>query len=81
MQQFRRPLKTAILPLPRELRVHVGSFLGQAQRGDMSLALILIRYGSARERMKPCTPCARCRTTHTYNQVCASCDDELWREM
>lgn len=80
MQQFRRPLMTANLPLPRELRVHVGSFLGQAQRGDMSLALILIRNG-ARARMKRCTPCARCGVTHTYKHMCTSCDVELWMEM
>ena len=77
---FRHPLPTAVLPLPRELRGCVGAFLGQGQRGDLSLSLLFIRHG-ARDHMKRCTLCPRCRQTHTYCRLCTACDQELWLEM
>jgi len=59
MSSFRARSRVAELPLPRELRWLVGSYL-VGTRGDMSLTLLLIQHG-ARERMKRCTPCQRCR--------------------
>jgi len=75
--RFRQPLPTAALPLPRELRGHIGTFLGYGVRGDLRLGLSIIRYGSL-PRRKRCTPCRHCEQTRTYNVLCAACDAYLW---
>ena len=68
--------RVAELPLPREVRWLVSSYL-VGTRGDMSLALCLIQHG-ARERMKRCTLCPGCRRIRTYNQYCSACEQALW---
>lgn len=78
--RFRLPLPTSALPLPRELRGHVGTFLGQGLPGDLQLSLVLLRHG-AQQRMKRCTLCPGCRQTYTYNALCTSCDNAAWMDM
>ncbi len=69
--------------LPSELYDYVVSYIqpDKNQKLKYDFCLLFIDIGTAKKKMKRCTPCLDCQRINTYNEICSSCDQQRWFEL